>query len=184
MTYLMQILIKWFWTKNRPLASNNITKKQAVIIFCMLSVLCFLCALFLHIKSIMIAILSFIMIVCYPLFKRFFIAPQIFLGVTFNMAVFIAFFSAGSGFCYDLIPWFCHAMFFTIFYDVIYAFSDVKCDMKINNHSLSVIVYPVYKNFLFLGSDYYLFIAHACFKNNIFEIFDDFSNDTFYMADK
>lgn len=136
-------------TKNRPLASNNMTKKQAMIIFCMLSVLCFLCALFLHIKSIMISILSFVMIVFYPLCKRLFMAPQVFLGVTFNMAVFIAFFSSGSSFCYDLIPWFFHAMFFTIFYDVIYAFSDVKCDAKINNNSLSVIVYPVYKNFLF-----------------------------------
>ena len=76
-------------TKNRPLASKNISTKAALIFLFFQLVAGFLILLQFNSLTILIGILSIIPISIYPLMKRITWWPQVFLGVTFNWGAII-----------------------------------------------------------------------------------------------
>ena len=71
-------------TRSRPIASGEITVRQALLWTGVQLSLSFLILLQLNIPSIMLGIMALIPVAVYPLMKRFTYWPQLFLGLTFN----------------------------------------------------------------------------------------------------
>jgi 4-hydroxybenzoate polyprenyl transferase len=125
-------------TKARPLASGELTTKQAIKFLLVLLSIGLLILLLLPAKAIYFGILAMALIVIYPLIKRYSYYPQIFLGFTFNIGVFIAWYSVERNISFVPILIYVSAIFWTIGYDTIYAHQDKEDDEKIGVKSTAL----------------------------------------------
>ncbi len=128
-------------TKSRPLAANLLTKKQAFIeAFVFLSISIFLWIL-LSETAKCISVVAACMMVAYPFMKRITHWPQLFLGFTFNIGLLIAIAHVSTlTFSWKLLSLFSCLILWTIFYDTIYAFADIKDDLKIGVKSTAIVM--------------------------------------------
>ena len=125
-------------TKNRPLASNKVSLGLAVFYTL---VLCFLALLILinfNKLTIFLAIASMPLAFTYPLMKRYTYWPQLFLGITFNYGLILGWVSIENKI--DIIPviFYIGAIFWTLGYDTIYGYQDIKDDEIIGLKSTSI----------------------------------------------
>ena len=74
-------------TKDRVMANKKVSNHEALVIFAILISLCFLLLVMLDFKILFYAVFSFILIVTYPLMKRFFKIPQLILGIAFGSSI-------------------------------------------------------------------------------------------------
>ena len=74
----------------------------------------------------------------YPLMKRFTYWPQLFLGVTFNYGLILGWTSIKSEISIVPIIFYVGAIFWTLGYDTIYGFQDIKDDEIIGVKSTSI----------------------------------------------
>jgi 4-hydroxybenzoate polyprenyltransferase len=121
-----------FRTKNRPLVSGVIARKQAIMFGVGLSVLAFILALIVfNIKAVLLSIPALIIYVTYPLFKRFFAVPQAYLGVAFSFGILMAFMQMQNHL--SGIAWLVFAanLFWVVGYDTIYALIDIDDDLVV-----------------------------------------------------
>ena len=129
---------KVFRTKNRPIASGQVSIKIA---FFYSSVLCLL-ALFVLLNfnnfTIILALGSMPLAFTYPLMKRYTYWPQLFLGITFNYGLILGWTTIKEEI--DLIPilFYFGAIFWTLGYDTIYGYQDIKDDEIIGLKSTSI----------------------------------------------
>ena len=78
-------------TRNRPLASNVIKMQQAIIFaLIQITVAGIMVVVFFSKTTILLSLFSLSMVAIYPLTKRFTNWPQLFLGLTFGMGIFVA----------------------------------------------------------------------------------------------
>ena len=122
-------------TSNRPLAQNELTLKNASIFFLFLSLGALSLLFFLHSYAIKIICVSAFLLMFYPLSKRFFPVPQLFLGLAFSSSVLVVFAHVQQSL--PLESW---ILFFLNFswvmaYDTVYAKADFADDMNLNIHS-------------------------------------------------
>ena len=129
---------KVFRTKNRPIASGKITVKLAIIYALILCFLALLILLNFNLLTIILALGSMPLAFTYPLMKRFTYWPQLFLGITFNYGLILGWTAPKSQI--DLIPlvFYFGAIFWTLGYDTIYGFQDLKDDEIIGLKSTSI----------------------------------------------
>ena len=132
--------IKVSRTKERPYASNLISKKEMFLIFGILSLINLSLLIFLNIKTIFLAFVAIFFIIIYPLTKRFFIAPQVFLGLTFAISTLMAFTSIRNEYP-DVVTWifFFATLIWVTMFDTIYAMSDKEDDLKIGINSTAIL---------------------------------------------
>jgi len=125
-------------TKNRPIASGRITVNIAIIYSCILCLLALLVLLNFNYFTIILALGSMPLAFTYPLMKRFTYWPQLFLGITFNYGLILGWTSIFSQI--DLIPLILYigAIFWTLGYDTIYGYQDIKDDEIIGLKSTSI----------------------------------------------
>ena len=76
-------------TKMRPIPSKKLSISESWAVFAMLGVLSLMLLSLTNANTIFISFCFGLMIVLYPLTKRFFIGPQIFLGLTFNPTIIV-----------------------------------------------------------------------------------------------
>ena len=125
-------------TKNRPIASGKISVVEGLICSC---ILC-LCALVVLIQfnkfTIALALFSMPLAFTYPLIKRYTYWPQLFLGITFNYGLILGWTSINENL--NVIPFIFYlgAIFWTLGYDTIYGFQDIKDDEIIGIKSTSI----------------------------------------------
>ena len=74
-------------TKFRAIPSKRISVTEAWLLFMILGALSIYLLTMTNINTVLVSILFTILIVIYPLTKRFFIGPQLFLGITFNPTI-------------------------------------------------------------------------------------------------
>ena len=129
---------KVFRTKNRPIASGKVSVKLAIIYSMILCFLALLVLLNFNLFTIILALGSMPLAFTYPLMKRFTYWPQLFLGITFNYGLILGW-TATKG-QIDLIPivFYFGAVFWTLGYDTIYGFQDLKDDEIIGLKSTSI----------------------------------------------
>ncbi len=129
---------KVFRTKNRPIASGKVSVKLAIIYSMILCFLALLVLLNFNLFTIILALGSMPLAFTYPLMKRFTYWPQLFLGITFNYGLILGW-TATKG-QIDLIPivFYFGAIFWTLGYDTIYGFQDLKDDEIIGLKSTSI----------------------------------------------
>ena len=125
-------------TKTRPIASSKISLKLGLVYATMLCTLAFLVLINFNIFTIIIAMCSMPLAFTYPLMKRYTYWPQLFLGITFNYGLILGWTCIKSGF--DMIPiiFYFGAIFWTLGYDTIYGFQDIKDDEIIGLKSTSI----------------------------------------------
>ena len=143
-------------TKDRPIASGKISVKVGVFYALILCSLAFLVLINFNNLTIFLALASMPLAFTYPLMKRFTYWPQLFLGITFNYGLLLGWTSISEKL--DIIPliFYIGAIFWTLGYDTIYGFQDIKDDEIIGVKSTSIKFKGSAKIFLILC---YLFLT-------------------------
>lgn len=122
-------------TRNRPLASGQLSMREAYFIFLLLSLFSLLLVSSLGKQALLVCLFFAIFIVSYPLTKRFLKIPQVFLGVTFGSCVPIVF--SMNEKLFDVSMWILYLanFFWIVAYDSFYAMSDYDDDKKLGVNS-------------------------------------------------
>ena len=125
-------------TKDRPLASNKISVRSALVIALILCLLAFLILINFNNLTIILAICSMPFAFTYPLMKRFTYWPQLFLGLTFNYGLLLGWISIQEEISFIPLIFYFGAIFWTLGYDTIYGYQDIKDDEIIGVKSTSI----------------------------------------------
>ena len=125
-------------TKNRPIASGKVSVKLALIYSIVLCGLAFLVLINFNKFTIYMALLSMPLAFTYPLMKRITYWPQLFLGITFNYGLLLAWISISNEVSLVPLVFYFGAIFWTLGYDTIYGFQDIKDDEIIGVKSTSI----------------------------------------------
>ena len=165
---------KVFRTKNRPIASNQISIRLAILYVLILCFLALLILLNFNNFTIILALGSMPLAFTYPLMKRFTYWPQLFLGITFNYGLILGWTTIQNQI--DLLPilFYLGAIFWTLGYDTIYGFQDIKDDEIIGLKSASIKFKDNAKSFIFLCYlilSISLFITGYLINSNLFFYF-------------
>ena len=143
-------------TKNRPIASGKISVKLASTYALILCGIAFLVLINFNKLTILMALISMPLAFTYPLMKRITYWPQLFLGITFNYGLVLAWISISGEISIIPIIFYLGAIFWTLGYDTIYGFQDIKDDEIIGVKSTSIKFKNDPKKFLFIS--YCMFI--------------------------
>ena len=144
-------------TKNRPIASGKVSIKLASIYAFILCSIAFLVLINFNKLTILMALISMPLAFTYPLMKRITYWPQLFLGITFNYGLVLAWISISGEISIIPIIFYLGAIFWTLGYDTIYGFQDIKDDEIIGVKSTSIKFKNDPKKFLFIS--YCIFIC-------------------------
>ena len=136
-------------TKNRPIASGKISIKLAVIYSLLLCFFALLVLLNFNFFTIILAIGSMPLAFTYPLMKRFTYWPQLFLGITFNYGLILGWTAIKGEISIVPVIFYLGAIFWTLGYDTIYGYQDIKDDEIIGLKSTSIKFKGKAKKFLF-----------------------------------
>lgn len=119
-------------TKNRPLATGEISKKSALLFCAILCIAAFLIALvFLQVKTLYYSVPALFLLASYPFTKRFLPLPQAYLSIAFSFGIIMAFIELQNKVSFLAILLFLANVFWVIAYDTIYAMVDYNDDIKI-----------------------------------------------------
>ena len=125
-------------TKNRPIASEKVSVKLAAFYALILCAVAFLVLINFNKLTILMALISMPLAFTYPLMKRITYWPQLFLGITFNYGLILAWISISNEISIIPIIFYLGAIFWTLGYDTIYGFQDIKDDEIIGVKSTSI----------------------------------------------
>ena len=125
-------------TKNRPLASGKISWKSALIYALVLCLIAFIVLLNFNLLTIILALSSMPLAFTYPLMKRYTYWPQLFLGITFNYGLVLGWTSFTEQISLIPLLFYFGAIFWTLGYDTIYGYQDIKDDEIIGLKSTSI----------------------------------------------
>jgi 4-hydroxybenzoate polyprenyltransferase len=125
-------------TKNRPLATNEVSLKEAYLLASGLALMAFALVLLFNKTTILLSFAALFLAATYPFTKRFLAIPQAYLGLAFGFGIPMAFAAVN-----DYIPplaWVFLAVnvFWAIAYDTEYAMVDRDDDLKIGIKSSAI----------------------------------------------
>ncbi len=125
-------------TKNRPLATGEVTVKEAYCLAAGLCLLAFGLVLLFNKTTILLSFVALFLAATYPFTKRFFAIPQAYLGIAFGFGIPMAFAAVN-----DYIPPLAWVLllanvFWAIAYDTEYAMVDRDDDLKIGIKSSAI----------------------------------------------
>ena len=141
-------------TKNRPIASGRISINRSLIYVVVLCFLAFLVLIQFNFNTIILGMSSMIFAFSYPYMKRITYWPQLFLGLTFNWGVVMAWVAINNTISIEIITLYLSAIFWTLGYDTIYGAQDMKDDEIIGVKSTSIKFKENMK--VFVSSSYFL----------------------------
>ena len=147
-------------TKNRPITSGKVSVKLASFYALLLCAIAFMVLINFNYLTIKMALISMPLAFTYPLMKRITYWPQLFLGITFNYGLILAWISILNEISIIPIVFYVGAIFWTLGYDTIYGFQDIKDDEIIGVKSTSI----KFKN----DPKKFLFISYAMFVLSLF----------------
>ena len=125
-------------TKNRPLAKNLIPIKRALIYIGILCGLAFLILIQFNRLTIALGLASMLLAFSYPYMKRITYWPQLFLGLTFNWGIIMAWTAVTNSISIEILILYVSAIFWTLGYDTIYGTQDLADDEIIGVKSTSI----------------------------------------------
>ena len=129
---------KVFRTKERPIASEKISIKLGLFYSILLCLLALIVLLNFNSFTIILALGSMPLAFSYPLMKRYTYWPQLFLGITFNYGLILGWVCIRNQI--DMVPiiFYLGAIFWTLGFDTIYGYQDIKDDEIIGLKSTSI----------------------------------------------
>ena len=129
---------KVYRTKTRPIASGKISVRHSMIY---VLILCFLALLILiqfNLLTIVLGMGSMFLAFSYPFMKRITYWPQLFLGITFNWGIIMAWAAVNNAISLEIILLYISAISWTLGYDTIYGAQDISDDELIGLKSTSI----------------------------------------------
>jgi 4-hydroxybenzoate polyprenyltransferase len=126
-------------TRERPLAARRVSPYEAIGLFTFLMLLAFILVLQLDMKTVLLSLVAGGLLGTYPLFKRFFPAPQLYLGLAFGWAVPMAFMATQGKI--PVVGWliFAATVIWACIYDTFYAMVDRDDDRRIGIRSTALL---------------------------------------------
>jgi 4-hydroxybenzoate polyprenyltransferase len=126
-------------TKDRPITSGKVSKREALILFVFLVVISFILVLQLNRLTIYLSFAALALASIYPFMKRYTQLPQVVLGMAFACSVPMAYAAQ-----LDSIPkeaWLIYVLtvVWTVVYDTMYAMVDREDDIKIGVKSTAIL---------------------------------------------
>ena len=162
-------------TKKRPIASGKISIFQSFVYVTLLCLIALIVLLQFNLTTILLGLSSMILAFSYPFMKRITYWPQLFLGITFNWGILMAWTSMGNEISFNILLLYLAAIFWTLGYDTIYGAQDMSDDeiiglkstsLKFKNNIKTFVYICYFLSIFFLG---YLFIDK--FKINFSTLF-------------
>lgn len=125
-------------TKNRPLARGDLTVPQAIIFIIILAMIGAAVLYQFPPKAILMGVSSLLFVLAYPWMKRITYWPQIFLGITFNWGIWVAWGTKEADFNSGILFLFLGSILWTLGYDTIYAHQDREDDLLVGIKSSAI----------------------------------------------
>ncbi|SFX37912.1 4-hydroxybenzoate octaprenyltransferase [Marinospirillum alkaliphilum] len=125
-------------TQQRPLATGQVSTREALTLFVILCLLAFVLVLFTNTLTILLAPVALLLAACYPFMKRYTHFPQVVLGAAFSWAIPMAFAAQTGSLHWGLWLVFLANLMWTVAYDTAYAMEDREDDLKIGVKSTAV----------------------------------------------
>ncbi|MDC1033147.1 4-hydroxybenzoate octaprenyltransferase [Candidatus Pelagibacter sp.] len=147
---------KVFRTRERPIASGKVSVKLGFLYSGFLCLLALIILINFNYLTILLALGSMPLAFTYPLMKRYTYWPQLFLGITFNYGLLLGWTSVTNDISIVPVIFYFGAIFWTLGYDTIYGFQDIKDDEIIGLKSTSIKFKS--KPYFFLKSCYSIFL--------------------------
>ena len=141
-------------TKDRPIPAGHVSVTQATIYMMSLCILGLGILIQFNHFTIWLGIASLILVLIYPVTKRFTNWPQLFLGLTFNWGALLGWTTIRGEINLAPIMLYVAGIFWTLGYDTIYALQDRIDDQKVGIKSTALILIGSMKNWLYV---FYLF---------------------------
>jgi 4-hydroxybenzoate polyprenyltransferase len=126
-------------TKDRPIASGQISLREAWLFFFLLALSSLGLLLFVPKTTIYISMIIAVFILLYPLTKRFLKAPQFFLGITFGSGTLISYSLVSTSLSLSILLLFTGTVLWIISFDTIYALEDIEDDKLIGINSTPIL---------------------------------------------
>jgi 4-hydroxybenzoate polyprenyltransferase len=125
-------------TKDRPIASGKISVKISLMYVIFLCFFALLVLINFNNLTIILALCSMPLAFTYPLMKRYTYWPQLFLGITFNYGLILGWVCITNQIELVSIIFYIGAIFWTLGFDTIYGYQDIKDDEIIGVKSTSI----------------------------------------------
>ena len=144
-------------TKNRPIASGKISVSHSFLYVVILCLIAFFILIQFNLLTIILGMSSMVLAFSYPFMKRITYWPQLFLGITFNWGIIMAYAALNNNISSEIIILYLSAIFWTLGYDTIYGSQDMSDDEIIGIKSTSI---KFKKNInLFISTVYFISIG-------------------------
>ncbi len=126
-------------TRHRPLATGEISPREAVLVFVALSLTAFALVLTLNWQTVALSVVAVVLTAVYPFMKRFTHMPQLILGAAFGWAVPMAYSAIGGGVPAEAWWLFAATLVWALIYDTQYAMVDRDDDLKVGIKSTAIL---------------------------------------------
>ena len=125
-------------TKKRPIANGKISVKKSLIYVMLLCLAAFIILIQFNILTVLLGMGSMLLAFTYPFMKRITYWPQLFLGLTFNWGLIMAWTAINDSISLEICLLYLSAIFWTLGYDTIYGAQDMSDDEIIGLKSTSI----------------------------------------------
>ncbi|MDE0507082.1 MAG: 4-hydroxybenzoate octaprenyltransferase [Gammaproteobacteria bacterium] len=126
-------------TRERPLATGQLSRRDALHGFVALSLFGFVLVLFTNLPTILLAIAAIPIIALYPFLKRVTHMPQVALGIAFSWGILMAFTAQTGGLATQAWLLFLANCLWTVVYDTQYAMVDREYDRRLGMKSTAIL---------------------------------------------
>ncbi|WP_086479970.1 4-hydroxybenzoate octaprenyltransferase [Oceanospirillum sanctuarii] len=126
-------------TKERPLATGDVTAKEAIGLFIVLGLISFGLVLMTNPLTILLSLGGILLAFMYPFMKRYTHLPQVVLGAAFSWAIPMAYAAQTNSVPVEAWLLFSAKLLWTVAYDTQYAMVDRNDDVKIGVKSTAIL---------------------------------------------
>ena len=126
-------------TRRRPLATGELSTKEALVFLLFLLSIALCLAISLGIKVLAWSLGGLVLTIIYPFCKRFIKSPQVILGLTFSWSIPMAYVACGSEFNLSMFFLWVGVLIWIVVYDTFYALVDIDDDLKTGVFSTAIL---------------------------------------------
>ena len=126
-------------TRSRPLATGELSTKEALVFLLFLLSIALCLAISLGSKVVAWSLGGLVLTIIYPFCKRFIKSPQVILGLTFSWSIPMAYVACGTEFNLSMFFLWVGVLIWIVVYDTFYALVDIDDDLKTGIFSTAIL---------------------------------------------
>jgi len=126
-------------TAHRPLATGEVSTKQALALFFTLIFVAFALVMLLDWNTIALSVVALFLAALYPFMKRYTHLPQVFLGMAFGWSIPMVYMASTGAIPVEAWLLFIANILWVLAYDTMYAMVDYEDDIKVGIKSTAVL---------------------------------------------